>query len=77
MDYRGEVTAKFGLSAHRFVEKGNGRIVADSYSRGHIYEVGDRVAQIIIIPYPEIEFEEAEELSETERGSGGYGSTGK
>lgn len=42
-----------------------------------IYNVGDRVAQIIIIPYPEIEFEESEELSETERSNNGYGSTGK
>ena len=41
------------------------------------YEVGDRVAQIMIIPHPEIEFEEADELSDTERGEGGFGSTGK
>lgn len=76
-DYRGEVKVKFGLFTHKFVEKSNGRIVADGCSRGYFYEVGDRVAQIIIIPYPEIEFEEAEELSETDRGSGGYGSTGR
>lgn len=43
---------------------------------GMVYDVGDRVGQLIIIPYPQIEFEESEELSETERGSGGYGSTG-
>lgn len=42
-----------------------------------IYELGERFAQLIIIPYPRIEFEEVEELSETNRGSGGYGSTGK
>jgi dUTP diphosphatase len=42
-----------------------------------IYELGERFAQLIIIPYPKIEFEEVEELSETERGEGGYGSTGK
>jgi dUTP pyrophosphatase len=41
------------------------------------YKVGDRVAQIMIIPYPPIEFEEANELSDTERGEGGFGSTGK
>lgn len=40
------------------------------------YKIGDRIAQIIIMPYPLIEFEEAEELSETERGTGGHGSTG-
>ena len=41
------------------------------------YKVGDRIAQIMIIPHPPIEFEEANELSDTERGEGGFGSTGK
>jgi dUTP pyrophosphatase len=41
-----------------------------------VYEVGDRIGQIIILPYPEIEFEEVNELSETERGATGFGSTG-
>jgi dUTP pyrophosphatase len=41
------------------------------------YEVGDRVAQIMIIPHPPIEFDEVDELSDTERGEGGFGSTGK
>lgn len=40
------------------------------------YYVNERVAQLLIIPYPQIEFEEVEELSETERGAGGYGSSG-
>ncbi len=40
------------------------------------YKVGDRIAQIIILPHPEIEFKEVEELSNTERGEGGFGSTG-
>lgn len=60
--YRGELQATF--------KKTDG---LDSLS----YKVGDRIAQIIIIPYPEIVFIESEELSETERGSGGFGSTGK
>ena len=42
-----------------------------------IYEVGNRVGQIIILPYPHIDFEEVDNLSNTERGTGGYGSTGK
>ena len=41
------------------------------------YEVGDRVAQIMIIPHPEVEFNEVDELSDSERGDGGFGSTGK
>lgn len=41
------------------------------------YNVGDRIGQIVILPYPQIEFEEVSELSETERGTDGFGSTGK
>lgn len=42
-----------------------------------VYNVGDRIGQLLIVPIPEVEYVEAEELSETERGSGGYGSTGR
>ena len=59
---RGEVMFKFKFSNCDYSE--------------NTYEIGDKVGQIIILPYPQIEFEEAEELSETERGNGGYGSTG-
>lgn len=41
------------------------------------YEIGERIGQIIIIPYPNIEFKEVDELSATSRGDGGFGSTGK
>ncbi len=41
------------------------------------YQHGDRIGQLIIMPYPQIEFEEVAELSETARGSSGYGSSGK
>ena len=41
------------------------------------YEIGQRVAQMIIMPYPHVDFVEVDELSESERGDGGYGSTGK
>lgn len=59
--YRGEIMFKFRRTVS---------------FRADIYEIGDRIGQLIIIPYPEIQFEEVEELSNTERGSGGYGSTG-
>ena len=65
--YRGEVFFKFKCPS-RFTN------FDDTYST---YNVGDRIGQIIIIPYPQIEFEEVEELSETDRGTGGFGSTGK
>lgn len=61
--------------------------VVDSGYRGEIkcrfkyiagtnkYNVGDRVAQLVILPYPKIELTEVEQLSSTERGEGGFGST--
>lgn len=48
-----------------------------AWSANKVYSVGERVGQIIILPYPQIEFEEVSELSDTERGDGGFGSTGK
>jgi len=44
---------------------------------GNDYEIGDRIGQLIIMPYPKIDFVEVDELTETDRGVGGYGSTGK
>ena len=41
------------------------------------YEIGERVAQLIILPYPHIDFSVVDDLSSSERGAGGYGSTGK
>ena len=41
------------------------------------YNIGDKIGQIMILPYPMIEFNEVNELSETDRGDGGFGSTGK
>jgi len=41
------------------------------------YQIGDRVGQLLIMPYPRIDFEETDELTPTERGDGGYGSTGR
>lgn len=66
--YRGEISLKF-LNASR-----NNIYLGEA---GTSYEVGDRIGQAIILPYPEIQFEEVEELTETERGTAGYGSTGK
>lgn len=40
------------------------------------YIPGDRIGQLIIMPYPKVELEEVEELSSSERGTGGFGSSG-
>lgn len=64
---------------------GNSVGVINSDYRGEItfcfkgqtpYRPGDRIGQLVIIPAPDVVLEEAVELSETERGAGGYGSTG-
>lgn len=41
------------------------------------YEVGDRIGQMIILPFPMIDIEESSELSSSERGTGGFGSSGQ
>ena len=58
--YRGEIQLTFN--------KVNGKTT--------IYNIGDRVGQILIIPYPKINFVESDELTITERGEGGFGSSG-
>ena len=61
-DYRGEVKVKlFNL---------------DHYNELHV-KLGDRIAQAVILPVPEVEFIETEELTDTDRGSGGFGHTGR
>ena len=60
--YRGEVMFKFKPIAYEVKQH---------------YQVGDRIGQLIIIQYPYIEFVEAEELSDSDRGAGGYGSSGR
>ena len=64
--YRGEVVFKFRelLPSERDIEFG-----------AREYEVGDRIGQIVIMPVPQIEFNVVDELSTTDRGVGGFGST--
>ena len=56
-----------------------GELSAVFYLRSgcRVYNVGDRIGQLLIVPIPEVEFMEVDELSETERGAGGYGSAVK
>ena len=41
------------------------------------YKRGDRIAQAMLIPVPVVEFEEVDDMEDTERGDGGFGSSGK
>ena len=41
------------------------------------YKIGDRIGQLVILPYPQIQLVEEQQLSDTERGEGGFGSSGQ
>lgn len=83
--YRGEVMFKFKKSIRMVDFLLNLKIwlgfrdfkEVNIWNIGKDYNIGDRIGQIIILPYPKIEFQEVEELSDSERGAGSYGSTGK
>lgn len=86
-DYRGEVTFKYRptINTINLLQVWWQKCVLRrkelapniyNFSR-NIYEVGDRIGQIIIVKHPYIEFIESDELSETKRGTGGYGHTGR
>ena len=68
MGYRGEIMISFKFRDHD--AKAITQLVKP-------YEIGQRVAQMIIMPYPHVDFVEVDELSESDRGEGGHGSTGK
>lgn len=59
--YRGEVSFRFRY---------------DENNEDMEYNVGDRVGQLIVMPYPKVQIEEVSDLTDSDRGDGGYGSTG-
>jgi len=69
--YRGEICFRFKIDA--------GLVNESTYHMGYPakYVKGDRIGQLIVIPYPTIEPEFAEELSDTNRGATGFGSSGQ
>ena len=69
--YRGEIFFKFKIFYPHVEYHGF------KHDMSADYKVGERIGQIIIMPYPDIEFVEVDELSDSERGDGGYGSSGK
>ena len=76
--YRGEVSFKFRPLMDRVKDiRENGTFEYKFGLHRDSYKLGDRIGQIIIMPYPQIEFEEVQELSQTERGTEGYGSSGQ
>ena len=87
--YVGLVYARSGLATKRGLAPANKVGVIDADYRGEIMvalhnhselpatvEAGERIAQLVIAPFLRVEYELADELSDTERGAGGFGSTG-
>lgn len=88
--YVGLVFARSGLATKRALAPANKVGVIDSDYRGEIMvalhnhgsepktvENGERIAQIVLVPYISADFNEVDELSDTVRGEGGFGSTGR
>lgn len=87
--YFGAIFARSGLSTKKGLRPANCTGVVDSDYRGpvivalhndseiaQLVEPGERVAQMVVMPYLSVNFEVVDELDETERGEGGFGSTG-
>ena len=86
--YFGHVESKSGLNVKASVvscggiidENYTGSIAVKLYNFGKedkVFEIGDKIAQLIIQPYLAPELELTEELPETDRGANGFGSTGR
>ncbi len=88
--YFGAIFARSGLAAKEGLRPANCVGVADSDYRGEYIVAlhndseavrtvtpGERIAQLVVMPYLSVEFEEVAALDETERGAGGFGSTGR
>ena len=88
--YFAAIYARSGLAAKEGLRPANCTGVCDSDYRGNdivamhndseetrIVEPGERIAQMVVIPYLSVTFEESDTLTDTERGDGGFGSTGK
>ena len=88
--YFGAIFARSGLASKQGLRPANCVGVVDSDYRGEfmialhndtdeerVIAGKERIAQMVVMPYLSVEFAEVEELNETERGEGGFGSTGR
>jgi len=88
--YVGQVVPRSGLAARHGISVLNSPGIIDSDYRGEVVVIlhnpgaaayavqpGDRIAQLLVLPVPNVEVVQVEELSPTERGAGGMGSTGR
>ena len=88
--YAGLIYARSGIASKRGLAPANKVGVVDSDYRGEVMvalhnhsdidaeiDVNERIAQLVIAPFLKVEFNETDELTDTQRGEGGFGSTGK
>ena len=87
--YAGLIYARSGLASKRGLAPANKVGVVDADYRGEVMvalhnhsdidatvDAGERVAQLVVTPFLKVEYQLADELSDTVRGAGGFGSTG-
>lgn len=80
LKYKGFYTACFDIKwwfLNKVLKRKNSRAANIDIFLTNEYNVGDRVGQLIIVKHPYVTLVEAEELSKTDRGEDGFGSTGK
>jgi dUTP pyrophosphatase len=89
--YAGFVVPRSGLASRHGVTCANAPGLIDAGYRGeikvalvnldphesYVVRAGDRIAQLVILATPDIDFEEVSELPDSQRGEGGFGSTGR
>ena len=86
----GAIYARSGLATKKGLRPANAVGIVDSSYRGEVFvalhndtdewqeiNAGDRIAQLIVTEYPQVDFDIIDELSETERGEGGFGHSGR
>lgn len=73
--YRGEIKIRMSTPDTHFYQQVY-NLPQDKLDRKE-YNIGDKIAQLVIIKLPWVEIEEVENLSDTDRGEGGFGSSGK
>lgn len=77
------LNVKYGITSEGVIDaKYTGSIRAKlrrdtSQQNNLLFEAGDKITQIVIIPIPEVALEKVDSLEQTERGDGGFGSTGR
>lgn len=81
MKSKSGLNVKYGILSDGIIDSGyTGNIIAKLYNHSNkekVFEKGDKITQIVILSIPDIEMELVDRLEDTQRGSGGFGSSGR